>query len=401
MRRPPAGTGIPIEGLTNEEENDFPMDSQNLSAPSCAQPRVPRGVTHINVRHSTRFTVVGNHLAQHRELTLSARGLALHIQSLPEGARVDIKSLAARLPDGEMRIAAALRELEAHGYLSRRRERLPSGQIVTHTVSYNQPRGLVEPAVRPPVPDLVHVPELPPAPGPVHESAPIQAPPPGPGPVPAAVPNSATVSPVPQAPRSSPSSKCCYAAVVPVPQAPPSEAAPTPPSMPGRAPAPARPLPTPDADNPDRDRAATALLASLHREDPRLLLAERDVHRLAPAVAAWLERGAAPEAVRLTLTGGLPRERLHHPASLLAHRLTELLPPRLPAIALPIARSHPQRSQPHPLQNCDGCDRAFRAPDPGRCRDCRSVPRKAAQHEGNDPRPSTRQTRSELHGRRL
>ncbi|MPY46495.1 helix-turn-helix domain-containing protein, partial [Streptomyces phyllanthi] len=26
----------------------------------------------------------------------------------------------------------------------------------------------------------------------------------------------------------------------------------------------------------------------------------------------------------------------------------------------------------HPLQNCDGCDRAFRAPEPGRCRDCRT-----------------------------
>jgi DNA-binding transcriptional MocR family regulator len=286
----------------------------------------------------------------------------LHIQSLPEGARVDIKSLAARLPEGEMRIAAALRELEAHGYLSRRRERLPSGQIVTHTVSYNQPHGLVEPAVQPPAPDPVQVPELSPAPGPVHESAPIQALPPSPGPGPVPAPNSAAVSPVPQAP--------------------PTVAAPAPPSMPGPAPtpapAPARPVLTPDTDNPDRDRAATALLASLHREDPRLLLAERDVHRLAPAVAAWLERGAAPEAVRLTLTGGLPRERLHHPASLLAHRLTELLPPRLPAIAPPVARSHPQRPQPHPLQNCDGCDRAFRSPDPGRCRDCRSVPLEAA-----------------------
>ncbi|MFJ6838237.1 helix-turn-helix domain-containing protein [Streptomyces sp. NPDC091209] len=320
--------------------------------------------------------MVGNHLAQHRELTLTAIGLALHIQSLPEGARVDIKSLAARLPEGEVRIAAALRELEAHGYLSRRRERLPSGRIVTHTVSYNQPRGLVEPAVRPPASGPVHVPELPPGPRPVHESAPVQAPPPGPAPGPAPAPGpvheSAPIQASPPSPGAGPAPAPNSAGVSPVPQAPSSEAPPTPPSMPGRAPAPARPLPTPDTDNPDRDRAATALLASLHREDPRLLLAERDVHRLAPAVAAWLERGAAPEAVRLTLTGGLPRERVHRPASLLAHRLTELLPPRLPTIAPPVARSHPQRSQPHPLQNCDGCDRAFRAPDPGRCRGCRS-----------------------------
>ncbi|MET9408699.1 helix-turn-helix domain-containing protein [Streptomyces sp. NPDC002935] len=374
------------------------MGSQNLSAPSCAQPRIPRGVTHINVRHSTRFTVVGNHLAQHRELTLSARGLALHIQSLPEGARVDIKSLAARLPEGEMRIAAALRELEAHGYLSRRRERLPSGQIVTHTVSYNQPHGLVEPEVQAsapsrltthgpvtepvqaanpvPTPGTVHAPELPSASGPVHEPPLTPAPLPSsrPGPAPAPAPNSTPVSPAPQA------------------------APPTP------APAPKRPLPTPDTDTPDRDRAATVLLASLHREDPRLLLAERDVRRLAPAVAAWLERGAAPEAVRLTLTGGLPRDRLHHPASLLAHRLTELLPPRLPATVPSVARSHPQQSQPsqpHPLQNCDGCDRAFRSPDPGRCRDCRSVPLQVRRYKRDDSSPWKRQTRSELHGHRL
>ncbi|MCX0244198.1 helix-turn-helix domain-containing protein, partial [Streptomyces drozdowiczii] len=24
-----------------------------------------------------------------------------------------------------------------------------------------------------------------------------------------------------------------------------------------------------------------------------------------------------------------------------------------------------------PLQNCDDCNRAFRAPEPGQCRDCR------------------------------
>jgi len=101
------------------------MDTQNPSAPPCAQPRIPRGVTHINVRHTTRYTVIGNHLAQHRELSLTAIGLAAHIQSLPAEARVDINTLAARFPEGETRIAAALRELEAHGYLSRTRERLP------------------------------------------------------------------------------------------------------------------------------------------------------------------------------------------------------------------------------------------------------------------------------------
>ena len=110
------------------------MAKPQISAPSRAQ-----GVLHVRHRHTDRFTVVGNHLAQHGELTLTAIGLAVHIQSLPEGARVDIKTLAARFPEGETRIAAALHELEAHGYLTRTRERLPTGRIVTRTVSYDRP----------------------------------------------------------------------------------------------------------------------------------------------------------------------------------------------------------------------------------------------------------------------
>ncbi|OUC75303.1 helix-turn-helix domain-containing protein, partial [Streptomyces swartbergensis] len=126
------------------------MDTQNPNVPSHAHAPVtgkkhpnrrhPRtGLVHDNARHTTRFTVIGNHLAQHPELSLLAIGLSVHIQSLPSGARVDIKSLAARFPEGTTRIAAALRELEAHGYLRRERERVPGGRIVTRTISCNQP----------------------------------------------------------------------------------------------------------------------------------------------------------------------------------------------------------------------------------------------------------------------
>ncbi|MFI1923228.1 helix-turn-helix domain-containing protein [Streptomyces sp. NPDC020377] len=83
--------------------------------------------------------MIGNHPAQHRELSLLAIGLGVHIQSLPKGARIDIKSLAVRFPEGATRIAAALRELESHGYLRRERSRIPGGRIVTRTVSCNQP----------------------------------------------------------------------------------------------------------------------------------------------------------------------------------------------------------------------------------------------------------------------
>ncbi|MFI1482804.1 helix-turn-helix domain-containing protein [Streptomyces sp. NPDC020747] len=153
------------------------MDTQNPSVRPHAQTRTagkshqPRsvranthpggGIVHDNSRHTTRFTVVGNHLAQHPELSGLAIGLGVHIQSLPTGARADIKTLAARFPEGPTRIAAALRELETHGYLRRTRERTESGRIVSRTVSCNQPgrhgdapddesKGPAKPPARPP-----------------------------------------------------------------------------------------------------------------------------------------------------------------------------------------------------------------------------------------------------------
>ncbi|WP_253915210.1 helix-turn-helix domain-containing protein, partial [Streptomyces mayonensis] len=125
------------------------MDTQNTSAPPRAQSapadnptrtrRHGGGITHDNTRHTTRFVVIGNHLVQHKELSLLAIGLGCHLQSLPTGAGADIKTLAARFPEGSTRIAAALRELEAHGYLRRERHRTTTGRIVSRTVSCNQP----------------------------------------------------------------------------------------------------------------------------------------------------------------------------------------------------------------------------------------------------------------------
>lgn len=123
------------------------------------------GVIHVNVRHISGFTVIGNHLAQHPDLSLTAIGLAAHIQSLPAGARVGIKFLAARFPESGARIAAALKELEAAGYLLRSRVRLPDGRFVTRTTSYNQPTATAPaPAPAPPRQKPAPVPATPPAP---------------------------------------------------------------------------------------------------------------------------------------------------------------------------------------------------------------------------------------------
>ncbi|MET9548307.1 helix-turn-helix domain-containing protein [Streptomyces sp. NPDC006627] len=267
----------------------------------------PSGIAHDNTRHTTRFTVIGNHLTQHPELSLLAIGLACHIQSLPAGARADIKTLAARFPEGTTRIAAALRELEAHGYLRRERERTPAGRIVTRTISCNQP-------------------------------------------------GAARNQPPPAAPtRTRPSEANDHPAPHPAPR---------------KQPRPLPAVPHPAYPAPALLQQAADLLAELRHHDPRLLLSAHDTAHLAPGVAAWLERDVEPVAVRHALTRDLPPEGPRRPAALLAHRLAALLPPpppfRSPAAAPPPAR--------HPLHNCDSCDRAFRAPAPGRCRDCRPTP---------------------------
>ncbi|MFD9538938.1 helix-turn-helix domain-containing protein [Streptomyces sp. NPDC060022] len=318
------------------------MGTQQITAPPCAPTSVSgggtpsSGVIHVNVRHAAGFTVIGNHLSQHRGLSLVAIGLAVHIQSLPAGTRIGIKVLVARFPDSETRIAAALRELEATGYLHRSRVRLPNGRITTRTVSYNQPGTHVSTAAP-------HAPQ------------------------PAQLPADPVPAPTPP-PQRTP-------APVPAPQAAPSKAAPVLVPAPTARRTPPAPLPQPRTPCPELHRTAAALLADLRRHTPQLVLSEHDIDALAPGVTAWLERDAHPDTVRHALTADLPVP-LKHPAKLLRDRITTLLPPPLPGAQdlAPARRSVIVI----PLQNCDRCDRAFRAREPGHCRDCRTDSARAA-----------------------
>ncbi|MGW2650861.1 helix-turn-helix domain-containing protein [Streptomyces sp. NPDC001393] len=292
------------------------------------------GVTHVRTYQSGQYVVVGNHLAQHRELSLTAIGLATHILSVPEGTPVDIRSLADRFPEGRDRIASALRELEAHGYLARVREHTESGRLVTRTYVHHTP-----------VPD--HAAAI----------APLRA-------AERPVSTTGTRDGRPEAGAEA--------------QEPPEEDDQAPhredePELePEAAPAPpARLAPDTLADR-HHDRAV-ALLARLRRTDERLALSQRQVDRLAPAVVAWFTVGATEAAVHRALTTGLP-EDMPHPAGVLAYRLHALLPVPLPARPMPSAMVGMQSGAGRrpPFQTCDGCERAFRAPLPGRCRDCRA-----------------------------
>ncbi|MFG3430265.1 hypothetical protein [Streptomyces californicus] len=433
------------------------MDTQQNTALTRALAEIPgplptRGVVHITLPHTDRFTVVGNHLAQHPELSLAAIGLAVRIQSLPRGTDISVKTLAAQCREGERLIASRLRELEACGYLQRARERRPDGRITTRTLYCNHPAALTahhaqaRPGTLPhhrsiprqrsvpldrPVPALLD--RSIPAPhhrsgsAPLDRSIPAADPEhhavaaPSPVPVPAQAERSApaqeaarqvvpeanrTEAPEPAPPREATPAPAREAAPeaasvptqgpapTPVPAenpAPESEQAPAPAQPPTPAPSrpsptprsaplvphptarklPAPPLPRPGTPTPQLTHAATALLSDLRRHAPELTLSAADIGTLAPAVAAWLEREAHPDTIRHALTTDLPQP-LRHPAKLLKHRLTALLPPPLPS-ADDLAAPASNRPTVIPFLNCDGCERGIRSLTPGLCRDCREA----------------------------
>ncbi|MFI6646086.1 helix-turn-helix domain-containing protein [Streptomyces sp. NPDC050529] len=324
------------------------MDTPQVIAPPCAQPGSPgtrpdvtptSGVIHVNIRHTTGFTVIGNHLAQNRELSLIAIGLAAHIQSLPAGAKVGIKVLTDRFPESEARITTALRELEAAGYLDRSRVRLPDGRVVTRTTSYNHPRTTTPRPAPTPAAKLEEI-QAPTTPEPTPKTAQTS-------------PNSPTATPRPE-PTPAPS-----------PPAPVHVPAPTAP----RTPPP--PLPQPLAPTTRLAQTAAAVLADLRRHAPQLALTETHIKGLAPGIATWLERDTHPDTIRDALTNDLPNP-VKHPAKFVRHRILTLLPPPLPSTA-DLAPPPSRKVVVIPLQNCDTCDRAFRATTPGHCRDCQTT----------------------------
>ncbi|WP_340378111.1 hypothetical protein U5640_25785 [Streptomyces sp. SS7] len=267
------------------------MAESQSNAPSRAAAGPPTsGVIHVRTRLTSDFTVISNALAQRRGSAVTI-GVAAYIASLPDGSSVTITALCGHFDEGEILISRALRELEAAGYLERRRERTPSGHIRTRTYFYDVP-----------------------------------------------VADKTPTPPRPRKPR----------AVTDTP-------------APDRA---EKASALPDATSP-----AVAVLASLRRVDPRLVLSEREAVSLAPAVDQWLAAGVAPSQITAMLTTRLPDHFLSRPAGILAFRLRETPLPAPPPLPAPESTERPARL---PFQTCDGCERAFRAPEPGPCRECRS-----------------------------
>ncbi|MGW3507397.1 hypothetical protein [Streptomyces sp. NPDC000994] len=293
------------------------MADPQSNARLCADARTPTsGVIHVRTRLTADFTVISNALVQQRGSAVTI-GVAVYILSLPDGSPVTIAALSEHFTEGEILISRALRELERLGYLERRRERGPGGHVRTRTYFHDVPCG--GPDGQPPQP------------------------------------------PKPRHPRTQPPAAATEAA--------PASAATETTAPP--APAPARAEPQHQPRLADADPQAVAVLTALRRVDPRLVLSEQEAARLAPAVAQWLAAGVGAHQITELLTTRLPDRFLTRPAGILAFRLRETPLPAPPPLRLPAERLPAVL----PFQTCDGCERAFRAPEPGRCRDCRSANR--------------------------
>ncbi|MFC8725194.1 MarR family transcriptional regulator [Streptomyces bacillaris] len=279
------------------------------------------------------------------------RYVAGFIDHLPEGASMSVKQLAKQLPlYGQQAISTALTALAVAGYL--RRVRCPVGageetRWVFRTFWSRTARDnewwttylATETATQaaPPAPEAT----TPPPPW-----APAEEPPPAPeDPGPEQGPE-ATAVPQQRTPVQAPDTE-------PAPPAP--DAAPAAPQAPEAGPSP-----------------AYLALARLGRNDHRLALSADDCAALEARAAEWLARGVSVDYLTSALTAGLP-SKVDSPVGLLRRRLTDKIPPYLPA-----ENTSPDTPAPTArriLMECTDCGRPGQPealPD-GLCRPCREA----------------------------
>ncbi|MEU8563930.1 MarR family transcriptional regulator [Streptomyces cyaneofuscatus] len=284
-------------------------------------------------------------------LPMRERYVAGFIDHLPEGAAMSVKQLAKQLPlYGQQAVSTALTALSVAGHL--RRVRCPVGAgdemrwvfrtfwsrtardnewwtayLATETAT--EAAG-PEPGAATPPPPWVPDEEPPPA-------AP-EEPGPEPGAEATAVPQQRTALQAPDAEPAPPDPDTVPAA----PQAP--EAGPS---------------------------TAYLVLARLGRSDHRLALSAADCAALEAQAAEWLARGVSVDYLTSALTAGLPAQ-IDFPVGLL-RRLTDKLPPRLPAEDT--APDSPAPTARRILMECTECGRPGQPealPD-GLCRPCRTT----------------------------
>ncbi|MFJ8859521.1 MarR family transcriptional regulator [Streptomyces sp. NPDC102451] len=260
------------------------------------------------------------------------RYIAGYVDLLPDGAAMDIKSLAKDLPlYGQMAIGTALRALGVAGHLRHVRcrvEHLGQHRWVTLTFWSRTARDNEWWAA--------------------HLDAAGDR----------AAPTAATTAPPPHPAPSEPVRAAEAQAVASVPQQ--------------RAPEPARGSgPSPDSARGSGPSPAYLALARLGRTEPRLALSAADCGALEDLAAAWFTRGVNADYLTRALASGIP-DQIGSPVGFVRRRLLDKIPAHLPAAPAP--GSSPGVPARRLLVECTECGRpgpAGSLPD-GLCRPCRT-----------------------------
>ncbi|MEU9058654.1 MarR family transcriptional regulator [Streptomyces sp. NPDC048430] len=134
---------------------------------------------------------------------------------------------------------------------------------------------------------------------------------------------------------------------------------------------------------------AYAALAQLGRVDARLALSAADCAVLEPLAAEWFTRGVGADYLVQALVAGLP-SGVGSPVGLVRRRLTDKIPPQVPAAPVPPAPGTPVRRAMMECTKCGVPGRAEALPD-GLCRACREPGQGAP--EGTAELPAERDVR--------
>ena len=94
----------------------------------------------IRAAHERDFTIITNAALRDTNLSLKAKGLLALMLSEHDGWNFTIKGLSAKCKEGVDAVAAIVKELEAQGYVMRRRERSTAGHFAAATYTiYEKP----------------------------------------------------------------------------------------------------------------------------------------------------------------------------------------------------------------------------------------------------------------------
>ncbi|MER5675457.1 MULTISPECIES: MarR family transcriptional regulator [Streptomyces] len=281
------------------------------------------------------------------------RYVAGFVDQLPDGASMDVKSLAKQLPlYGQQAVGSALRALAAAGHLRRVRCLVgEAGQVrwVSRTFWSRTARDNEWWAATEVTATLTAAPAPTSAPAPVPATSTATATSPAPVPAPPWVPvdDAEATEPAP-------------------PPVPPAASAVTAPPAAQAVPQQREPEGGGSAGSPS---PAYLALARLGRVDSRLALSAADCAALEAGAAEWLARGVDTDYLTQALTAGLP-DRVASPVGLVRRRLTDKIPPHAPTAPAPPAPGRPVHRVMLECTECGTPGRPEALPD-GLCRPCR------------------------------